>query len=129
MNSYPGAIAQLIINLLQNATIHAFDEGIQDRKIILRTEFAGDTAIISCSDNGKGIQKELVHKIFEPFVTTKRNKGGTGLGLNITYNLVTQHLNGNIKLDTEVEQGASFIITLPRSITIAENCPLINNTI
>ena len=50
--------------------------------------------------------------IFEPFVTTKRNKGGTGLGLNITYNLVTQHLGGSIKLDSEYEKGARFIITL-----------------
>ena len=117
MNSYPGAIAQLIINLLQNATIHAFDESSQDRNITLRTEFAGNDTIISCSDNGKGIKKELVHKIFEPFVTTKRNNGGTGLGLNITYNLVTQHLGGNIKLDVETKKGANFIITLPRSIT------------
>ncbi len=120
MNSYPGAISQLIINLLQNATIHAFDEDSQDKKITIKTEYLGDYTVIYCSDNGKGIEKKVVDKVFEPFVTTKRNKGGTGLGLNITYNLVTQHLGGNIKIDTKVKQGACFIVTLPRRVPLQE---------
>jgi len=115
MHSYPGAISQIIINLLQNAVFHAFEEG-EDAKIILKTEIANSHAIISCVDNGKGVSKEVASKIFEPFVTTKRNNGGTGLGLNITYNLVTQHLGGTIHLDTKVAQGASFVLNIPCSI-------------
>lgn len=116
MHSYPGAISQIIINLLQNAVFHAFDQ-TEDKKIILKTEIEDSHAIISCIDNGKGVSKAIAPKIFEPFVTTKRNNGGTGLGLNITYNLVTQHLGGIIYLDTTVAQGAGFIINIPCSIT------------
>lgn len=116
MHSYPGAISQIIINLLQNAVFHAFEQ-TEDKKIILKTEIEDSHAIISCIDNGKGVSKAIAPKIFEPFVTTKRNNGGTGLGLNITYNLVTQHLGGIIYLDTTVAQGAGFIINIPCSIT------------
>jgi signal transduction histidine kinase len=115
MHSYPGAISQIIINLLQNAVFHAFEE-TKDAKIILKTDMINSHAIISCTDNGKGVSKEVASKIFEPFVTTKRNNGGTGLGLNITYNLVTQHLGGTIHLDTQVAQGASFVLNIPCSI-------------
>lgn len=115
MHSYPGAISQIIINLLQNAVFHAFEQ-TENAKIILKTELEDAHAIISCIDNGKGVSKEIAPKIFEPFVTTKRNNGGTGLGLNITYNLVTQHLGGIIYLDTTVAEGAAFIINIPCSI-------------
>ena len=121
MSSYPGAIAQIIINLLQNAVLHAFDE-TQEKKIVLKSELDKGRAIITCTDNGKGIKEDIAHKIFEPFVTTKRNKGGTGLGLNITYNLVTQYLNGTIRIDTESKQGASFVINIPCNITHLEHC-------
>lgn len=112
MYSYPGAIFQIIINLLQNAIVHAFQD-INEKNITLKTELIGKSAVISCFDNGHGVHENVVSKIFEPFVTTKRNNGGTGLGLNITYNLVTQHLGGNIKLDTEYTDGACFVIKLP----------------
>ncbi len=112
MNSYPGAVSQIVVNMLQNALLHAFDED-QEGKIILETHYYGDNVSIIFKDNGKGIDATVAEKIFEPFVTTKRNKGGTGLGLNITYNLVTQHLNGSIQLDTEYKDGASFIINIP----------------
>ena len=115
MSSYPGAFSQIIINLLQNAVFHAFDE-TKKPKIILKTELIDSHAIISCIDNGKGVSKEVIPKIFEPFVTTKRNNGGTGLGLNITYNLVTQHLGGTIHLESKVAQGATFVIKVPCSI-------------
>lgn len=115
MYSYPGAISQIIINLLQNAVFHAFEQ-TQDARIILKTELVNSQVIISCTDNGKGVSQEVVSRIFEPFVTTKRNNGGTGLGLNITYNLVTQHLGGIIQLDTTFTQGARFAITIPCSV-------------
>lgn len=117
MHSYPGAIFQIIINLLQNSIVHAFQD-IQEKQITLKTELDGKYALISCLDNGHGVHEDVLTKIFEPFVTTKRNKGGTGLGLNITYNLVTQHLGGSIKLDTHAKQGACFIIKVPCNINI-----------
>ena len=112
MHSFPGAISQLIVNLLQNTLLHAF-EYEQKGHIILETYHKDDKAIIHFKDDGKGVDDTVVDKIFEPFVTTKRNKGGTGLGLNITYNLVTQHLKGNIRLDKEHTPGACFIIEIP----------------
>jgi len=115
MHSYPGAISQIIINLLQNAVLHAFED-ISEKTITLMTEMTSEHAMISCFDNGKGVHENITAKIFEPFVTTKRNMGGTGLGLNITYNLVTQQLGGSIKLDTNVAQGACFFIKIPLEI-------------
>ncbi len=112
MSSYPGSIAQIMINLLQNSIVHAFKEE-QDKKITIRTEQSDEHATIICSDNGKGIDKDMIEKVFEPFVTTKRNKGGTGLGLNIAYNLVTQQLGGTIKIEEALEKGACFIIRIP----------------
>ena len=115
MHSYPGAISQLIVNLLQNALLHAFDYD-QKGVITLETRLEGDKAIIRFADDGKGVDESIINKIFEPFVTTKRNKGGTGLGLNITYNLVTQHLKGSINLNKEYTNGACFIIEIPCKI-------------
>lgn len=116
MYSYPGAISQIVVNMLQNALIHAFDFE-QEGKIILETHQDDNNATIIFTDNGKGIDSAVVDKIFEPFITTKRNEGGTGLGLNITYNLITQHLNGTIHLDSDYKDGARFIINIPLNIT------------
>jgi signal transduction histidine kinase len=116
MFSYPGAISQIVVNMLQNALLHAFDFD-QEGKIILETHQDDKNATIIFADNGKGIDSAVVDKVFEPFITTKRNEGGTGLGLNITYNLITQKLAGNIHLDTEYKDGARFVITVPLNIT------------
>lgn len=76
---------------------------------------ASDTEnlVIDYRDTGKGISSEVNDRIFEPFVTTKRGKGGTGLGANIVYNLVTQLLKGQIESNSDIESGAQFIITAP----------------
>ncbi len=112
MHSYPGAISQIVVNMLQNALLHAFDPD-QEGKIILQTRRHDERVSIVFKDTGKGIHEAVSDKIFEPFITTKRNRGGTGLGLNITYNLVTQHLNGTIQLDTKYKEGACFLINIP----------------
>ena len=65
------------------------------------------------SDDGAGILPEHQHKIFEPFFTTRRGQGGSGLGLHIVYNLVTQKLGGTISFQSQVGVGATFLITLP----------------
>lgn len=112
MESYPGAISQIVVNMLQNSLLHGF-EYEQEGEITLKTIHKENNVEIIFSDNGKGVDEIVSHKIFEPFITTKRNKGGTGLGLNITYNLVNQQLRGSIKLDTQYEGGAKFIIEIP----------------
>lgn len=124
MHSYPGAIAQIIINMLQNALVHAFDKE-QKGKISIQTEKHEDKVSIIFSDDGKGLDQNIADKIFEPFITTKRNEGGTGLGLNITYNLVTQQLGGTIRIDSEHDKGTCFIIELPCKVkSISEKEPL-----
>lgn len=115
MHSYPGPISQLVVNMLQNSLLHAFDED-QEGEIIIKTYRVNDVAVIHFIDNGKGIDEDVINRVFEPFVTTKRNSGGTGLGLNIVYNLVTQRLKGTIKLNKEHSQGAYFIIEIPCKI-------------
>ena len=116
MNSFPGAISQIVVNMLQNALLHGFEYD-QEGEINIETQHHNDYATIIFSDNGKGVDTNISQKIFEPFITTKRNKGGTGLGLNITYNLVTQHLGGSIRLDSDYKDGARFIMEVPYDIT------------
>jgi signal transduction histidine kinase len=112
INSYPGALSQIITNLLTNSSIHAYQEGEEGqlRFDIRRSE---EQVIIEYSDDGCGIPTESLPKIFDPFFTTGRIKGGTGLGLHITYNLVTQKLKGTIQVESVVNVGTTFIITLP----------------
>ena len=115
MHTYPGAISQIVVNMLQNSLLHAFDYD-QEGEMVLKTVHKEDSVEIIFSDNGKGVEESVSHKIFEPFITTKRNKGGTGLGLNITYNLVNQQLKGSIRLDTSYTKGARFILDIPYKI-------------
>ncbi len=119
MYSYPGAISQIVVNMLQNSLLHGF-EPEDTGEITIETRLNEDTVLLIFSDTGKGVDEAVSHKIFEPFITTKRNQGGTGLGLNITYNLVTQHLKGNIHLDTENTKGARFLIELPTRLNRSE---------
>ena len=116
IHSYPGAVSQIVVNMLQNALLHGFDLD-EEGEISIETQLHKKTATIIFSDNGKGVDESVAEKIFEPFITTKRNKGGTGLGLNITYNLVTRNLGGSIRLDIQsVDKGARFIMDIPTSV-------------
>ena len=110
--TYPGAIYQIISNLILNALIHAFDHG-QVGLIRVCARQDGSHVEISCQDNGKGIAEHNLSKIFDPFFTTKRGNGGTGLGLNIVYNLVTTQLNGTIEAESVEGEGTTFKIRFP----------------
>ncbi|OJF68477.1 histidine kinase [Alteromonas sp. V450] len=115
LTTCPGVIAQLLTNLISNAQRHAFskiDDTRQNKVKIECREFEGEV-IISVSDNGKGIPRALHKKVFEPFFTTARDKGGTGLGLNILYNLVKQKLNGDIMLESEENKGTTITVAIP----------------
>lgn len=113
LQSYAGAMGQVISNLIMNSLIHGFEE-MECGKISIVVHEQADEVEIRYSDNGKGIAKEYLERIFEPFFTTKRNRGGTGLGLHILYNLVTQTLGGRIECESQPGQGSTFLFWFPR---------------
>ena len=115
INSYPGALAQIITNLIINSLLHAYSEG-EEGNIRIHASIEGTDVILEYGDDGKGISPENIEKIFDPFFTTKRGKGGTGLGLHIIYNTVTEILKGSISCESTLGKGTRFTIKLPVSI-------------
>ncbi|MDD5716973.1 MAG: ATP-binding protein [Sulfuricurvum sp.] len=113
LTSYPGVFAQIITNFIQNSILHGFDETITNATITIRFKIVENKLFLSYSDNGIGMDDKMKTTAFEPFTTTKRNAGGTGLGLNIVYNLITQKLHGTITLQSERHKGVIFTIMLP----------------
>ena len=111
--TYPGALVQVVTNLVMNAGIHAYEN--QGGDIRLQVERLSDgTDRISFRDFGTGMDKETQAKIFDPFFTTKRANGGTGLGMHIVFNLVTQRLGGQINCMSAPGEGTEFEIILPQ---------------
>ncbi len=113
INSYPGVWSQIFTNLIMNALTHAFinqKEGIISIVVIE----SDNSLIVEFSDNGSGIDEVHRDHVFDPFYTTSRGTGGSGLGLNIIYNLVTGILRGSITLETEKGIGTKFVITVPK---------------
>lgn len=113
IRSYPGVYAQIISNFIQNSLLHGFSSSITDATITIRFYTDGEHLILTYSDNGEGMDDKIKKIAFEPFTTTKRNSGGSGLGLNIVYNLVTQKLKGEIALNTGSQKGVEFTVSLP----------------
>jgi signal transduction histidine kinase len=113
LDSYPGALGQIISNLVNNAIVHAFagrDHGL----IRLRARLPDSEHLeLTFSDNGCGIAVENLKRIFDPFFTTQLGHGGSGLGLNIVYNLISGPLGGSIRVDSEVEVGTAFTLRIP----------------
>ncbi|WP_159650913.1 sensor histidine kinase [Vibrio atypicus] len=119
MNSYPGPLTQVLMNLLSNALVHAFSD--QEQKVIHIEGFLQDQqAMLTITDNGQGIDKDHLNKIFDPFFTTRLGQGGSGLGLNIVYNLVTGLLGGDISVKSEIGHGTCFVLQLPLNAPIEE---------
>ena len=112
IESQPGPIAQIFNNLISNSISHGF-EGIAEGKINIEVTRDKEKVLLHYYDNGCGISKKNLPKIFDPFFTTKRNQGGSGLGLNIIYNLVNNRLGGNISATSEKHHGVHFYISLP----------------
>jgi len=110
--SYPGAYAQIFTNLIMNSLIHAFDE--DDNGLIeIIVQVSDEKLDVLFKDDGKGISPENIKKVFNPFYTTKRGQGGTGLGLNITYNIAFNVLKGSILCQSVLGEGTSFVMNLP----------------
>lgn len=113
IRTHPGAIYQILSNLLLNALIHAY-EAEQPGQIRITAEQAGDEILLEFSDDGKGIAADIEGRIFDPFFTTRRGAGGSGLGLHIVYNLVAGTLGGVIHLVKKDEgPGTTFRIRFP----------------
>jgi signal transduction histidine kinase len=113
MESYPGPLGQVIINLFTNALAHGF-EGREGGVITVRARRQGAYRVrVTVTDDGTGIAAENLGQIFDPFFTTKLGRGGSGLGLSISHRIVTKVLGGQISIQSEPGQGARFELNLP----------------
>ncbi|MGH8442539.1 MAG: two-component regulator propeller domain-containing protein [Nevskiaceae bacterium] len=118
LDSYPGALAQILTNLITNSLVHAFPDGRRGHiRIGARAEPGG--VVLRYADDGIGIEPETLKRIYDPFFTTRRGAGGSGLGMHIVYNLVTQRLGGTIDASSVVGQGATFDVRFPQQATPA----------
>lgn len=112
VDTLPGALAQILTNLVSNSLLHAFPEG---RAGVMRIQAGLDDGQVHLrfSDDGVGIPPENLSRIFDPFFTTRRGLGGSGLGLHIVYNLATQMLRGRIRVENAPDGGAVFHLHFP----------------
>jgi len=117
IDGYPGAYGQILTNLFLNAANHAFPDGRAGAITITARPRGADDVEIIFADNGAGMTPDVQRQAFDPFFTTRRNEGGTGLGLHIVYNLVTQQLGGRMMLESRLGQGTTFRIIMPRTAT------------
>jgi len=114
MNSYPGPYGQVLTNLFLNAIAHAFPDG-KGGAVDIKVRASGkDHVEILFSDDGCGMSVDVRHKAFDPFFTTRRDLGGTGLGLHIVYSIVTNCLGGRLNLESELGEGTFIQLNLPR---------------
>ena len=109
----PGVLEQLLTNLLMNAIQHAFDNGRRAGQIDIRADRDGSDLHLLFADNGVGMSVEHLARVFEPFYTTRRGQGGSGLGLYICYNIVTATLGGSIQCASTPGNGCQFDVRLP----------------
>lgn len=107
-----GAISQVLSNLILNSIKHGF-EGIEQGKIIINVEEKKNNVILRYADDGVGLDAEAMSQLFEPFYTTKRGDGGSGLGTHLVYNLVTAALHGRLEAKSEPNKGLAYLIKFP----------------
>jgi signal transduction histidine kinase len=104
-----------LTNLFLNSVVHAFPDG-RTGSILVEARQARDDVDIFVSDDGVGMSEEIQRRALDPFFTTRRNEGGTGLGLHIIFNLVTQQLGGRLTFESRLGWGTRFRITIPRVV-------------
>ena len=114
MNSYPGPYGQVLTNLFLNTVAHAFPGGASGTVTISAKELGSDQIEILFEDDGCGMTPEVRRRAFDPFFTTRRDQGGTGLGLHIAYSIVTSKLGGRMSLTSAMGEGTRIVIILPR---------------
>lgn len=117
MQGIPGILSQVLQNLVINALNHAFKPGMGGKLVISAAAVDGNVTL-KVADNGKGIDSNIVSKIFEPFVTSKRSNGNTGLGMHFVHQWVTRSLHGSVTVETELNRGTTFIICIPQTLAV-----------
>lgn len=113
VDGFPGALSQILTNLVMNSLVHAYEPGRRGR-LSLVARLDGEQVRMVYSDDGKGIPEDNLKRIFDPFFTTRRGSGGAGLGLHIAYNLATGPLSGTLSCDSTVGNGTTFTLVFPR---------------
>lgn len=122
MDSYPGPLGQIITNLITNATVHAFTD--RDRgTIAVHAEIEADRLKLRISDDGVGIAPDMLSRIFDPFVTSRMGRGGTGLGLHIAHNIAVNVLGGSISVSSTAGQGTTFELNIPLTAPAPDSAP------
>ena len=114
MESYPGALSQIVTNMVMNSLVHGFEHE-QAGKITIRASVADEQVSLSYADDGAGMDQDTLEKLFDPFFTTKRGNGGSGLGAHILFNLVTGALGGTVKATSAPGKGLQYELSFPRS--------------
>ena len=118
MNSFPGALSQVVTNLVMNALLHAF-EGRDGGLIQIHGEADGEDVVLKITDDGIGMAEADLKRFFDPFFTTKRGSGGTGLGAHIVFNQLTSVLGGTIRVTSAPGEGLQVQMRLPRTLAAA----------
>lgn len=113
MTSLPGVMTQILTNLIMNSLNHAFKD-VSQPSIVIHFYEQDDNIVLEYRDNGCGVAPELHQKIFEPFFTTKRGVGGSGLGLNLVFNLLKKKLKGDLHFESDIGQGVHYTFTMPK---------------
>ena len=113
MASFPGAVSQIVTNMVVNSLVHGFEEG-QPGKIRISGKVDGDFVDFDYSDDGAGMDTSTLTQLFDPFFTTKRGSGGSGLGAHILYNLVTGALGGTVKVVSAPGMGLHYKLRFPK---------------
>jgi signal transduction histidine kinase len=111
-----GLFAQVITNLVMNSILHAFED-IEFGEIKITVTHNDKYVQIIYQDNGIGMEESALKKLFEPFYTTKRLQGGSGLGAHLVYNIITQGLNGTVTATSKVNDGLAYHINFPKNLT------------
>ena len=114
MDSYPGSLYQVINNLINNALVHAFEQRTHGCITMQASDIGDGLIALLFSDDGNGMADDVLRHVFDPFFTTKMGQGGTGLGMNIVYNIVTGVLGGRITITTAPGQGSTIRMVIPR---------------
>jgi signal transduction histidine kinase len=114
LDSFPGAVSQIVTNMVVNSLVHGFERD-QAGRIDIRVKEEGGEVVFDYADDGAGMDQEALEKLFDPFFTTKRGSGGSGLGAHILYNLVTGALGGTVRVESEPGKGLRYHLTFPRS--------------
>jgi two-component system NtrC family sensor kinase len=122
LDSFPGAVSQIVTNLVVNSLVHGFEGGAAGT-IRLTARLDGETVLFDYADDGAGMDAATLAQLFDPFFTTKRGQGGSGLGAHIVYNLVTGPLGGGVRVVSKPGEGLHYQLRFPRSRKAARGVP------